>query len=225
MQFNDAEETVNLKWEDGHESKFPLDYFVRHRFEKDAKEKYLQTEYRLPQIPWSKHSLGFKIPRYSFEEILNNPDGKEMKRWLKGLCEDGMAILENPKMKNREDLMNVFIKQIFGFCKETHYGGEFLIRNRITDITNVAYLNGNLQLHTDLPYYDYVPGVTVLHYLKQSKEGGKSTLADGFQIAERIRKENPAAFDVLSTVKVNWVDKGVEDGLKFHKVVMAPVIG
>lgn len=221
----ETEDEVKLDWEDGHESKFKLDYFKRHTFDKVTAEKYLRTEYRLPKIPWSKNSADFKMPRYSLEEILYNSDGKEMKRWLTGLCRDGMAILENPKMKNQEDLMSDFIKSIFGFCKETHYGREFLIRNRVSDITNVAYLNGNLQLHTDLPYYDFVPGVTVLHYLKQSIEGGRSTLADGFQIVERIRKADPEAFEILSTVPVNWVDKGVENGLKFHKVLVTPVIG
>lgn len=216
---------MTLNWEDGHESIFPLHYFKSHKFDKETSEKYLRTEYRLPKIPWSKNDSDFKMPRYSLEEIMFNSDGKEMKRWLTGLCQNGMAILENPIRKSRPDLMKKFIQAMFGFCKETHYGGEFLVQNRVSDITNVAYLNGNLQLHTDLPYYDYVPGVTVLHYLKQSREGGKSTLADGFQIAERIRKEDPEAFEILSTLPVNWVDKGVENGLKFHKIFRKPVIG
>lgn len=222
---NESGAAVNLKWADGHESQFKLDYFERHKFDKETAEEYIRKEYRLPKIPWSKNNPGFQIPRYNLEEILYNPEGAEVKRWLTGLCQDGMAILENPKMKNREDLMNLFIKATFGFQKETHYGRDFLIQNRLSDITNVAYLNGNLQLHTDLPYYDYVPGVTVLHYLKQSKEGGRSTLADGFQIAERLRATDPEAFEILSTVPVNWVDKGIENGLKFHKVHITPVIG
>lgn len=216
---------MHLKWDDGHESTFTVDYFKTHKFDKETSERYLKTDYRLPKRPWSKNNPVFEMPRYNLEEILYNPDGKEMKRWLTGLCQDGMAILENPNMKNREDMMNVFIKSMFGFCKETHYGREFLIQNRITDITNIAYLNGNLQLHTDLPYYDFVPGVTVLHYLKQSLEGGRSTLADGFQIAERIRKEHPEAFEVLSQTPVNWVDRGTENGLKFHKILVTPVFG
>lgn len=179
----------------------------------------------MQKVPWSKNNPDFSVARYNLEEILYNPDGKEAKRWLTGMCVDGMGILENPKRGNRPDLMNEFIKAQFGFCKETHYGREFLIQNRITDITNIAYLNGNLQLHTDLPYYEYKPGVTVLHYLKQSTVGGLSTLVDGFQIAERMRKEEPVAFEILSTVPVNFVDKGVENGLKFHKVYITPVIG
>lgn len=202
-----------------------MDYFKAHKFDKQTSDKYLHTEYRLPKIPWNITDPDFKMPRYSLEEILYNPDGKEVKRWLTALCQDGMAILENPKFKNRADLMDEFIKSLFGFCRETHYGREFLVQNRVTDITNIAYLNGNLQLHTDLPYYESVPGVTVLHYLKQSKAGGKSTLADGFQIAERIRQEDPSAFEILTTLPVNWVDKGVENGLKFHKIFRQPVIG
>lgn len=166
------------------------------------------------------------MPRYDFEEILHNRDGKELKRWLTGFCRDGMAILENPNQANkRPELMKEFITSLFGFCKETHYGREFHIQNRLSDITNVAYLNGNLQSHTDLPYYEYVPGVTVLHYLKQSLQGGKSTLVDGFKIAERIRQVDPEAFEILSTVPVNWVDKGTENGLRFHKILITPVIG
>lgn len=215
---------MELQWTDGHESAFKVDFFKTHRFDRENVERYLKEEYRLPKIPWTKKSPEFEMPRFNLEEIMFNQDGKEMKRWLKGLCQTGMAVLENRKLLDRPELMSEFIAKVFGFCKETHYGREFLIQNRINDITNIAYLNGNLQLHTDLPYYSYIPGVTILHYLKQSQFGGLSTLVDGFQIAERMRKETPEAFEVLSRVPVNFVDKGVENSLKFHKVHLTPVI-
>ena len=45
-----------------------------------------------------------------------------------------------------------------GFCRNTHYGVNFEVMFK-EDPSNVAYTNGTLGLHTDLPYYEYTPGV------------------------------------------------------------------
>lgn len=38
------------------------------------------------------------------------------------------------------------------------FSEEFSVQAK-ADATNVAYTSGYLQLHTDLPYYEYKPGV------------------------------------------------------------------
>lgn len=63
-----------------------------------------------------------------------------------------------------------------GFIKRTHYGEEFVIMNK-ANTSNVAYLTNNLQMHTDLPYYEYKPGTNLLHCLVQStSQGGHNTV-------------------------------------------------
>lgn len=61
-----------------------------------------------------------------------------------------------------------------GFIKKTHYGEEFIVKAK-EGTSNVAYLSSTLQLHSDLPYYEYKPGSNLLHCLVQAKgEGGRS---------------------------------------------------
>lgn len=91
--------------------------------------------------------------------------------------------------------------------------------------SNVAYLSAPLQLHTDLPYYEYKPGVNLLHCLVQSESsGGANQISDGFYVANLMRKEFPEDYRILTTTLVNWNDIGNENGNDFHSIYRAPVI-
>lgn len=116
------------------------------------------------------------------------------------------------------------IANLVGFIKKTHYGEEFIVRTRTTT-NNAAYLAAPLQMHTDLPCYEYKPGVSILHCLVQSKSAGAANLVvDGFYVAEKLKKEYPAYYRILTETLVNWSDYGVEEGNAFQKVYRAPVI-
>jgi gamma-butyrobetaine dioxygenase len=80
-------------------------------------------------------------------------------------------------------------------------------------------------MHTDLPYYDYKPGVNLLHCLVQSQStGGENLLADAFNAANTLKTNHPEYHELLATVLVNWSDVGEEDGNKFHSINRAPII-
>ncbi|EDS45155.1 gamma-butyrobetaine dioxygenase [Culex quinquefasciatus] len=101
---------------------------------------------------------------------------------------------------------------------------EFVVANK-ENTTNVAYLSTPLQMHTDLPYYDYKPGCNLLHCLVQSTStGGQNLIADAFWVADHMRREHPEDFRLLSETLVNWTDVGVDEGGEFHSIYRAPVI-
>lgn len=77
-----------------------------------------------------------------------------------------------------------------GLIKETHYGDEFTLSSK-DQTTAFAYTPSKHQLHVDIPYYDQMPGVSMLHCVTQSSSGGANTLADGFYVAELLRERNP----------------------------------
>jgi alpha-ketoglutarate-dependent taurine dioxygenase len=72
-----------------------------------------------------------------------------------------------------------------------------------------------LRLHTDEPYRIDPPGITFFHVLTQSKNGGASTLADSFKIAESLRQNNPEAFDILRSVSAKF-HRSLAEGRKFE---------
>ena len=61
-----------------------------------------------------------------------------------------------------------------------------------------------LSVHTDNPYRDPCPTLQILHCLVQAKEGGITALVDGFDAADRLKKEDPAAFELLTTNDVSF---------------------
>lgn len=67
--------------------------------------------------------------------------------------------------------------------------------------------------------------VNLLHcYIQYTGDGGDSIVADGFHVAEELRKRDPEAFKILADTEVSWLDIGQENGNQFHKVNNAPVI-
>lgn len=111
-----------------------------------------------------------------------------------------------------------------GFIRRTHYGEEFIVRAK-EDTSNVAYLSTPLQMHTDLPYYEYKPGVNLLHCLVQTQSSGAfNLLTDGFWVANEMRQQHPEMFETLTRTLVNWWDLGKEDGNRFHSIYRSTVI-
>lgn len=104
------------------------------------------------------------------------------------------------------------------------YSEEFSVKSR-PGAKNYSYLSEPLPLHTDLPYYEYKPSVTILHTLEQSQsKGGWNALVDGFHVANLLKKANPEYFKILSETLVDWCDIGQDEDRLFHNILRAPVI-
>lgn len=120
------------------------------------------------------------------------------KHWLAAVAERGIAFLRG--VPAREGTV-VGIASKIGFIRETNYGRIFDVR-ATPQPHNLAYSDLGLGLHTDNPYRDPVPGLQMLHCLRNSAGGGESIFADGFAIAQFLREQNPEAFDLLTATPV-----------------------
>lgn len=97
-------------------------------------------------------------------------------QWLRDLATYGVVLIQNAPTSDRNIVRNLANK--IAFIRKSHYG--YLLSNYRQVNTNVrecslfredyeitakpnarnaAYVPRVLQLHTDLPYYDFVPGV------------------------------------------------------------------
>jgi alpha-ketoglutarate-dependent taurine dioxygenase len=92
---------------------------------------------------------------------------------------------------------------LFGFVRETNYGRLFDVRSE-PDPINLAYTGLGLQVHTDNPYRDPVPGLQLLHCLSDAAEGGDSVVVDGFRAALTLKEERPEAFALLTRHPVRF---------------------
>lgn len=99
------------------------------------------------------------------------------------------------------------VGQRISYVKETNYGVLFDVVALPQNAEHLAYTGDGLPHHTDLNYKEKSPGVQILHCLHSSgaePEEGLSLFVDGFYVAESLRKQNYAAFQVLSSVPVEF---------------------
>lgn len=211
---------VVLVWADGHKSSFEEQWLLDRNFTEGNREEYLSSHYRPPKLPlWGKHDFNQILKRFEYDDVINTDRG--LFEWLDTLSRVGIAILCGTPLTPKECRR---LADRVGFIRKTHYGEEFEVIAK-EGTSNVAYLSSALQLHTDLPYYEYKPGVNLLHCLVQStSKGGHNQITDGFYVAEQMKQKFPAYFKMLSETLVNWSDIGQENGNKFHSVFRAPVI-
>jgi gamma-butyrobetaine dioxygenase len=131
-------------------------------------------------------------------------EGAERARVLAWVVSLGFAILQEvPK----QDGTVLEVVKSFGYVRETNYGELFEVRVELSP-SNLAFTGLAIAPHTDNPYRDPVPTLQLLHCLSNAADGGASGLVDGFGAAATLRKEDPAAFETLTTTLVPfaWQD-------------------
>lgn len=135
------------------------------------------------------------VPRVSYES-LQSKEGKF--ECLRKFMDIGFCVIENV---TREHLTVLKVGEMFGYIRSTLYEKFFDVKYE-PDPYNSAYTSLGLPYHQDLPYYEAMPGVQLLHALEfdDSIKGGESQLVDLFKVAEILKEESPEDFKVLCTV-------------------------
>jgi len=219
ISFNDSAAELTIKWDDNHSSVHSLQWLKERSFDYANRRDYLDSFYRPKKTLWNKDGYHTVLEKYQFQDLLHEDDA--LQSWLSSLSKNGVSIIANTPHSEHECRK---LSNRIAFIRKTHYGEEFTVQAK-TYTSNVAYLSTPLQLHTDLPYYGYKPGVILLHCLTQStSSGGANLLVDGFWVAERMKLDWEKYYEILTTTLVDWVDVGEEDGQKFYTLHRAPVI-
>jgi trimethyllysine dioxygenase len=164
---------------------------------------------------WDRAAMGENFPAMSHADIMSSDDG--LLRWLSLVDEYGFALASG--VPPTSEATKALVTRI-GYVRESIFGGmwDFTANMAFQD---TAYTSAAIGPHTDGTYTNDPPGYQMFHCLKFDGSGGESTLVDGFKIAEEIRRGDPIAFEVLSTVKVpaHYLGDGV------HLRGEHPVIG
>lgn len=146
----------------------------------------------LPRNLWYSDHLP-KITRVDQNAVLNTDEG--LARLSRAVIEDGIAIVTGMD-KTVEALPRLV--NTMGSVTPSAEGLFFDVRVEI-EPTNLAFTAGPLEMHTDLPGEEFAPGVQFLHCLENTVEGGLSLFLDGAAVAEALRAEDPAAFELLAS--------------------------
>ncbi len=139
-----------------------------------------------------------EIPSFDFSEVMTLENA--LGEFLGAVDKYGAALTHN--VGTDEDSYLKLVNR-FGFIRETNYGKSFDVILDPT-MTNLAFTDQALFVHTDNPYRDPVPTLQLLHCLVAGDQGGQSIIVDGFKVAQQLREEEPRYFDLLSTYPIRW---------------------
>jgi trimethyllysine dioxygenase len=164
---------------------------------------------------WDRASMANDFPSLEHGEIMAGDAG--LRRWLSMVEENGFALATGvpASLEATQELVTRI-----GYVRETIFGGMWDFTANLA-FKDTAYTSAAIGPHTDGTYSFDSPGYQMFHCLQFDGSGGESTLVDGFKVAEQIRRFDPLAFEVLSSVKVPAQYLG--DGV--HLRAEHPVIG
>jgi [2-(trimethylamino)ethyl]phosphonate dioxygenase len=165
-----------------------------------------RAERRRRPVLWDA-GLAAAPPAGNYAAILAE-DGARAK-WLRQVHDHGFGLLRGVPT---EPGMVCKVVEIFGCVRETNYGRLFDVV-AVEKAQNLAFTALSLGNHTDNPYREPVPQLQLLHCLEAAAEGGESVVVDGFAAAERLRREAPDAFILLTrrAVPFRYVEPGKVD--------------
>ena len=94
--------------------------------------------------------------------------------------------------------------------RRTNFGEFFNVKSK-PNPNDLAYTSLPLAPHTDNPYRNPVPCIQMLHCIENEVTGGLSTLVDGYTVSEKLKKDFPEYYKILTEVKIRFqfIDESV----------------
>jgi len=163
---------------------------------------------------WDAGMAG-SLPTVAHGQFMHDEAG--LAQWLRALERYGAVVVTCGPTEEDEVLRAA---ERVGWPRETNFGRIFDVVSQ-PDPNNAAFTAEALEPHVDLPNWQRAPDVQLLYCMTNEATGGASLLVDGFAVAEALREQDPAAFELLATVPVNFRFQDEASDIA-HR---APVIG
>ena len=208
---------VEIIWEDGHRSLFDPAWLQRRSFSRAARQQH-REEIWASQETWGSRLMDSGFPQADYEAIMT--EDAALLDWLERLDRFGFVLVRNvPVREGPVPALQVRA----GLEKMTHYGPGYTVVVR-SDPANISHTHHRIFFHTDLTYYDYMPGTVFLHCIVQHQgEGGDTMLCDGYHCANLLREKYPAYYQLLSNTNTSFKDIG-QDYIQYDKITQKPFL-
>ena len=145
---------------------------------------------------WNSSNEIKDFPEITYQELMS--DGG-IKTWLKYIQRIGFAlVIETPETPEAtKELM-----ERIAYIRNSIFGGFSVWDNELDNPDDTAFTSLAIEPHTDGTYVHDAPGLQTLHCIKRNSTGGENQLIDGLAIAEKMRHENPDAFNILCNIDI-----------------------
>lgn len=177
---------LEITWQhDGHVSHYDPRWLRHHCYDDSSR----QTRFHKPSL-WDAE-LGDSIPTVGFESARS--DDRQRMALYRSLRDFGFVVVSAGPI----DAGGIeAVANLVGDLGESAY-------TRIFDLSPSSNIKtmGNTQKavppHTDEAFRYSPPGINILGCVRPAVSGGESVLVDGFQVADRLRREQPEMFELL----------------------------
>ena len=182
---------ILIQWADSSESSLSFELL------QSASEPCLPQPYAMnSSICWNTPSQIKIFPEITYQHFMS--DGG-INTWLNHIQRVGFALVtdtpETPEAT--KELM-----ERMAYIRNSIFGGFSVWDNKLENPDDTAFTSLAIEPHTDGTYVNDAPGLQTLHCIKRDSIGGKNQLIDGLAIAEKMRYENPDAFNILCSVNI-----------------------
>ena len=184
-----------VTWPDGHVSVYGGDWLLRHAYEPADRRRRFSWR----PITW-RAELAEDFPTAQWADA--SAGGAGLLGLYRRLRDYGIVRVTgagtDPEATER-------LAALIGPVHETTvYGRVYDVQAE--PVAKLGAKTGMAQApHIDDAFYYSPPGIDVFHCLANVDEGGASTYADGFAVAESLEAEAPGAYRLLTTVPIGHV--------------------
>jgi trimethyllysine dioxygenase len=188
---------LKVEWaEGGHVSRFAAGFLAALRFNPDV----------LPVTPrtWNRDEIAGRVPSLPCGAFMS--DEAAVKEFLEHVVRIGFCFVE--AVPGTPEATQAVAARL-AYARQTIFGGYWDFTANLEHMDS-AYTSMAIGPHTDGTYSLDAPGYQMFHCLAAQCTGGENVLIDGFRIAELVRREAPADFQLLTEVAIpgQYIDEG-----------------
>ena len=186
-----ASKCIIIRWEDESESSLSFELL-----QSTSEPKLPQSLAMNSSSCWNTPGEIKIFPEITYKDFMS--DGG-IKTWLSHIRRVGFAlVIETPETPDAtKELM-----ERMAYIRNSIFGGFSVWDNKLENPDDTAFTSLAIEPHTDGTYVHDAPGLQTLHCIKRDSIGGENQLIDGLAIAEKMRHENPDAFNILCNVNI-----------------------
>jgi gamma-butyrobetaine dioxygenase len=193
---------LEITWQgDGHVSAYECGWLRAHCYSDVSR-----ASRRRRPVLWGAE-LGNDMPTIDYQDVMDSD--AEVLTWVRMLRDYGVSMIRGAP--TRPDEVTRIAGRI-GPLRETNFGRQFDVVSMDEPNSN-AYTALHVGCHSDLPNWTLPPGLQLLHCLKNDAAGGGTMLVNGFLVADRLKRENRPAYDLLTRIPIKFRYQDAESDL------------